>query len=254
MGDPAGARLLPGPVAHECIAVEIDPERLRPRRDGAGGGPVQDPKTPGLGSRDPVRAYDEGSARVLAPAYRVDAALSLGDRTTSSPCTPGLCYFRAARLFPAPSFPEKSADALAAVRALLAFCLPPTCAVSFVLTSPHRTFAGASGPPRGFNPKQVPNPRMERYTDPKALQDRRRSEPEWGTLSTPSCTTAGQAPRRLTFNPKGFEGNHIAGQMVSCLPLRKGTTEPKLRRRRHLGVRNGSSSRGRRRIQRAGHP
>ncbi len=86
-------------------------------------------------------------------------------------------------VFLALSFPEKSAGLLAAVRALLAFCLPPTRAVSFVLTSPHRTFAGGSGPPRGFNPRQVPNPRMERYTDPKALHDRRRSEPEWGTLS-----------------------------------------------------------------------
>ena len=103
-------------------------------------------------------------------------------------------------VFLALSFPEKSAGLLGAVRALLAFCLPPTRAVSFVLTSPHRTFAGGSGPPRGFNPRQVPNPRMERYTDPKALHDRRRSEPEWGTLSNAIVRhpPPGQASRRLT--------------------------------------------------------
>src|SRR6266478_9289595 len=111
-----------------------------------------------------IRAYAEGSARVLASACRVTVPLLQ-------------------MVFLALSFPEKSAGLLAAVRALLAFCLPPTRAVSFVLTSPHRTFAGGSGLPRGFNPRQVPNPRMERYTDPKALHDRRRSEPEWGTLS-----------------------------------------------------------------------
>jgi len=35
----------------------------------------------------------------------------------------------------------------------------------------------------GFNLGQVPNPRTQRYTDPKALHHRRRSEPDWGMLS-----------------------------------------------------------------------
>ena len=92
-------------------------------------------------------------------------------------------------VFLALSFPEKSAGLLGAVRALLAFCLPPTRAVSFVLTSPHRTFAGGSGPPRGFNPRQVPNPRMERYTIPKHYMIVEDPNLNGARCPTPSCAT-----------------------------------------------------------------
>ena len=185
VGDSAGARLLRGAVAHEGYRRRDRPSAIAPlRRDGAGRGLVQDPKLPGLGSGDSVRAYAEGSARVLASACRVVTALSPGgpEKQLRAPRAAPLRNCPAGLFLP-PSFPEKCAGALAAVRALLALCLSPTCAVSFVLTSPHWTLAGASGPPPGFNPGQVPNPRTQRYTDPKALHHRQRSEPDWGMLS-----------------------------------------------------------------------
>ena len=105
-------------------------------------------------------------------------------------------------VFLALSFPEKSAGLLAAVRALLAFCLPPTRAVSFVLTSPHRTFAGGSGPPRGSTRDRFQIRGWSGTLIPKHYMIVEDPNLNGARCPTPSCATPGQASRRLTSHSR----------------------------------------------------
>ena len=84
LDDPAGARVLPRPLAH---AGDLRPGRpgaaASVGRDGAGRGPVEDPQGARVADRDPLRADAHGPPRVLATARRVDPSLTrdcAGDR------------------------------------------------------------------------------------------------------------------------------------------------------------------------------
>jgi hypothetical protein len=190
------------------IAVKIDPERLCPSDVMVlEGDSSKIRRCLGWQAEIPFRAYAEGSARVLASACRVIAALSLaGPKNQLSAHTAPCPYFKlSSRLRPF----RRTLRACWRRSGPLwhSACRRPALSYSFSRPRIGHLLAhlGRHGGTirdtfqiRGWSGTLIPKHYMI-VQDPNLNGAR---------CPMPSCATAGQAARRLTFNPKGLEGNH----------------------------------------------